>query len=152
MEILVTRSRIAGTLPFYEYRALVPLGALCPDRRNLVRPIVIRRLGPTMPCVNIAQVIAPDSWFCAAKSELARQSVRIVSVARRVEAALVGACFPEMTCTIVPLVARIEEDPGDARGWVMADDLTGAFGRFEAAMPMIGPDHLGISQPSSAAA
>jgi hypothetical protein len=152
MEILVTRSRIAGTLPFYEYRALVPLGALCPDRRNLVRPIVIRQLGPAMPCVNIAQVIAPASWFSAAKSELAHQSVRIVAVARRVEAVLVAACFPEMTYNIVPLVARIDEDPGDARGWVMADDLTNAFGRIEDAMPTIGPDHLGVCQPSRAAA
>lgn len=152
MEILVTRSRIAGTLPFYEYRALVPLGALCPERRGLVRPIMVRRIVPTMPCVNIAQVIAPDSWFSAAGSELARQSVRIVAVARRVEAVLVCACFPEMTYDIVPLVSRIDEDPGDARVWGMADDLTGAFGRLEAAMPMIGPDHLGLSQPSCTAA
>lgn len=152
MEILVTRSRIAGTLPFYEYRALVPLDALCPEWQRLVRPIMIRRLVPTMPCVNIAQVIAPDSWFSAAKSELAHRSVRIVTVPRRVEAVLVGACFPEMSHNIVPLVARIDEDPGEARGWVMADDLTGAFGRFEAAMPMIGPDHLGLSPPSRAAA
>lgn len=152
MKIIVTRSRIAGTLPFYEYRALVPLSALDPERRRLVRPIMLRRIVPTMPCVNIAQVIAPDSWFHAEKRDLAQQSVRIVSVARRIEAMLVAARFPEMTYNIIPLVARIEEDPGDARGWVLADDLTNAFGRLDPAMPMIGPDHIGLSEPDRIAA
>ena len=105
-----------------------------------------------MPCVNIAQVIAPDSWFHAEKRDLAQQSVRIVSVARRIEAMLVAARFPEMTYNIIPLVARIEEDPGDARGWVLADDLTNAFGRLDPAMPMIGPDHIGLSEPDRIAA
>lgn len=35
MEIIVTRSRIAGTLPHYVYRALVPADKVIAERRAM---------------------------------------------------------------------------------------------------------------------
>jgi hypothetical protein len=54
MDIIITRARIAGTLPFYEYRALVPLDSLDPQRLPLVRSIPMPRPAGPGRCVHIA--------------------------------------------------------------------------------------------------
>lgn len=152
MDIVITRARIAGTLPFYEYRALVPLDALDVDRCRMVRPIPLPRPAGSGRCVHIAQAIAPDRWFHfngRARADLGR---RITAVSRRVEVMLVRACFPEVTSDLVQVVYRNADDPGDACWRITVDDLTGAFERFEAQMPALSAANLGLADPARLAA
>lgn len=152
MDIVITRARIAGTLPFYEYRALVPLEALAPERRSLVRPIPLPRLAGSGRCVHIAQVIAPDAWFSLggrARAELGR---RISAISRRVEVLLVRSSFPEITGDLVQVVYRNAADPGDACWSIAIDDLTGAFDRFETLMPALSAADLGLADSARLAA
>lgn len=152
MDIVITRSRIAGTLPFYEYRALVPVETLDPDRCHLVRPIPLPRPAGSGRCVHIAQVIAPDIWFrldMRARADLGR---RITAVARRAEVMLVRACFPEVTSDLVQVVYRNAADLGDACWWITVDDLTGAFERLETLLPALSAADLGLDDPAQLAA
>ncbi|SNS68698.1 hypothetical protein SAMN06295912_11281 [Sphingomonas laterariae] len=152
MDIVITRTRIAGTLLFYEYRALVPLDSLDVERRSLVRSIPLPRPAGSGRCVHIAQLIAPDFWFrldMRARADLGR---RITRVARRVEVMLVRACFPEVTSDLVQVVYRNAADPGDACWWIAIDDLTGAFERLQTLMPVLSAADLGLHDPARLAA
>jgi hypothetical protein len=152
MDIVATRTRIAGTLPFYEYRALVPLEAISPERLALVRPIPLPRSAGPGHCVHIAQVIAPEDWSTLDMQARANLSQRIKAVARRIEAVLVRSCFPDMTHDLVPIVCRHDTDPGDASRRIIVDDITGAFNRLEALMPWISTRRLGLAVPARRAA
>lgn len=85
------------------------------------------------------------TWFDLAHGERARRACTILAVAKRIEALLVGSRFREMTREVLPVVTRLEQDPGNRQAWVTADDLTGSFERFVAAMPDIQPDHIGLA-------
>jgi hypothetical protein len=149
MDIIVTRSRIAGSLPLYEYRALVPLGAVSPERCAQVRPIPLPQVAGPGRCVHIAQVVAPEGWFTLEIPARTNLGCRILAVARRIEAVLVRSCFPEMTDDPVPIVCRHDADPGGACRRIAVDDLTGAFNRIEAWMPWISATRLGLADPAA---
>jgi hypothetical protein len=152
MNIVVTRSRIAGSLPLYEYRALVPLEALRPERHALVWPIPYPRIAGSGRCAHIAQVIAPEDWFTLEMRARTNLGCRITAVARRIEAVLVRSCFPEMAHDLVPIICRHDADPGDACRWIAVDDLTCAFNQLEAVIPWISARRFGLAVPGRRAA
>lgn len=63
MEIIVTRSRIAGTLPHYVYRALVPADKLSCQRRALAGTVAGPTIAGRIPCVRIGPLLAPEHYF-----------------------------------------------------------------------------------------
>ena len=63
MEIIVTRSRIAGTLPHYVYRALVPADKLSSQRRALAGTVAGPTIAGRIPCVRIGPLLAPERYF-----------------------------------------------------------------------------------------
>src|SRR3546814_7183516 len=66
MEILVSRSRLAGTPPHYVYRVLVPVDGVAAERRALGGVSVAPRVAGRIACVRVAPVEAPEpgraSW------------------------------------------------------------------------------------------
>lgn len=136
----------------YEYRALVSLDSLDPQRLPLVRSIPMPRPAGPGRCVHIAQVITPEMWFALEMGARADFSRRIMRIARRIEVELVRSCFPEIASDLVQAVYRNDADPGDACWWITIDDLTGAFERFEALMPTISAQDVGLADPARLAA
>ena len=63
MDVIVSRLRLAGPAPVYQYRGLVPLYEVGSARRP--RCVVLQAaLGNgRVPSTRLADVIAPDSWF-----------------------------------------------------------------------------------------
>lgn len=131
MEIIVTRSRIAGTLPHYAYRALIPADKVAVERRALTGTVVGPKHVGRLLCVRIAPLLAPDHYFTMAHAERAALATRIAALARRIETVIVQASFPEMSAAFTPIVFHIDADPGDAFTWIDIDDLTAAFDRLE---------------------
>ncbi|GLT01030.1 hypothetical protein GCM10007897_24210 [Sphingobium jiangsuense] len=130
MDIIVTRSRIAGTLAFHEYRALVPLACVAADRHAHMRPIVSPRVAGQERCVHIAQIIAPARYFGMKGAPRASLASAVVALGRRIEAILVGAVFPEILGKRMSVAVRNDADPGDACVRIIVDDLTGAYDRI----------------------
>ncbi|AMG72935.1 MULTISPECIES: hypothetical protein [Sphingomonadales] len=131
MEIIVTRSRIAGTLPHYAYRALVPADKVAAERRALTGTVVGPKHVGRLPCVRLAQLLAPDRYFTMAHAERAVLASRIAALGRRIETLIIQASFPEMTAAFTPIIFHLDADPGDAFNWIDIDDLTAAFDRLE---------------------
>lgn len=130
MEIIVTRSRIAGTLPFYEYRALVPAEAVDLERR--VRTCVVKapRAAGLIPCLRIAAVIAPECFFTLNDAGRSNLAAHIGLLAKRIETLIVRIIYPEMAADALRPVIAIDHDPGDACVWTDIDDITGAYDRL----------------------
>jgi hypothetical protein len=91
-------------------------------------------------------------WFALEMGARADFSRRIMKIARRIEVELVRSCFPEIASDLVQVVYRNDADPGDACWWITIDDLTGAFERFEALMPTISAQDVGLADPARLAA
>lgn len=144
MEIIVTRSRIAGTLPHYVYRALVPAETVAPERRALAGTVVGPRNVGRFPCVRIAPLLAPERYFEMPHSERGDLASRIGGLARRVETLIIKAIFPEMTAASPPIVFQLDCDPGDAFAWTDITDLTGAFDRLEPGFDVLTDLDLGL--------
>lgn len=130
MEIVVTRSRISGTLPHYEYRALVPAEAVDVERRK--RSCVIKSPGVagSIPCLRIAPVIAPERFFLLDDAARGGLGAHIGILAKRIETLIVRIIYPEMTADVLRPVIPVEHDPGDACIWTDIGDLTGAYDRL----------------------
>lgn len=131
MEIIVTRSRIAGTLPHYVYRALVPADEVATERRALTGTVAGPNNVGRLPCIRIAPLLAPDCYFMMAPVGRGALASRIAALARRIETLMIQASFPEMTAASPPIVFQLDSDPGDAFTWIDIDDLTAAFDRLE---------------------
>ena len=146
MEIIVTRSRIAGTLPHYEYRALVSADAIDEVRRKRVCVIKAPAVAGRVPCLRIAPVIAPDRYFelnFAARDAL---GLRLGALARRIETLIVRIIFPEMTADFLRPVFTLDHDPGDACTMTDIDDLTGAYDRLGPIFDILTAFDLGLRQ------
>lgn len=131
MEIIVIRSRIAGMLPHYAYRALIPADKVAAERRALTGTVVGPKHAGRLLCVRIAPLLAPDHYFTMAHAERATLASRIAALARRIETVIIQASFPEMGAAFTPIVFHLDADPGDAFTWIDIDDLTAAFDRLE---------------------
>jgi len=146
MEIVVTRSRIAGTLPFYEYRALISADAVDIERR--VRTCVVKapKVAGAIPCLRIAPVIAPDRFFDLTDAGRGALAAHIGVLAKRIETLVVRVIFPEMTADLLRPVIPIEHDPGDAAVWTDIDDLTGAYDRLATDCDILTAFDVGLRQ------
>ncbi|HET6525046.1 hypothetical protein [Sphingopyxis sp.] len=60
MDIIVSRSRIAGALPHYVYRALVPVEGVPVERCVMAGTVTAPRIAGRVACIRIAPIIAPE--------------------------------------------------------------------------------------------
>lgn len=146
MEVIVTRSRIAGTLPHYAYRALVPADKVAAERRALTGTVAGPKYVGRLPCVRIAPLLAPDRYFTMAHVERDALASRIAALGRRIETLIIQASFPEMTAAFTPIVFQLDSDPGDAFTRIDIDDLTAAFDRLEPQFTNLTAFDLGLRQ------
>lgn len=146
MEIIVSRSRITGTLPHYVYRALVPADPVAEDRRKLAGIVVGPEVAGRIPCVRIAPLIAPTRYLAMDHVERCALASRIGKLARRIETLIVRTLFPEMIADSVPITFQLEHDPGDACIWADMNDLTASFDRIEPNANILTAFDLGLRQ------
>ena len=144
MDIIVARSRIAGTLPHYVYRALVPADTVSAERRALAGTVAGPKSVGRVPCVRIAPLLAPVRYFAMEHAERGGLAPRIGLLARRIETLIIRANFPEMTAGSLPIVFQLDDDPGDAFTWINIDDLTDAFDRLEPDFDILTAFDLGL--------
>lgn len=127
MEILSTRKRIAGTLPYYEYRLFVPFDQLSVERQGLIHYWTdFGRVGG--PFARLSEVIAPIAYLRMepglTKFDIGRE---IAGVAKRVEATIIAALYPEMTAEAVPPLFLADQELDDALIFTRVDDLIGRY-------------------------
>ncbi|OAN53501.1 hypothetical protein [Sphingobium sp. TCM1] len=146
MHVIVSRSRIAGTAPLYQYRALVPLSDVAADRRT--RCVVLRATldNERVPSTRLADVIAPDAWFERNLAVPCGLAARLTLVAKRVEALIIRTLYPEMTAELPSLLFALDHDPGDASCRVAIADLNAAFDRLAPDIGMLMAADLGLFQ------
>src|SRR3546814_8800834 len=114
MEIIVTRSRIAGSLPHYVYRALVPADGVPSERLALAGTVAGPASVGRIPCVRIGPLLAPERYFETPHHQRSVLASRIVVLTRRIETLVIRTSFPEMTVASTPIVFQLDTDPGDA--------------------------------------
>jgi len=146
MEIVLTRSRIAGTLPHYEYRVLVSADAVDEARRRRSCIVKAPKVAGHAQCLRTAPVIAPNRYFELNAAEREILGSRIGALARRIDTLIARIIFPEMTAEYIRPVITLDHDPGDACIWTDIDDLTGAFDRLEPAHDTLTAFDLGLRQ------
>lgn len=144
MEIIVIRSRIAGTLPHYVYRALVPADTVSSERRALAGTVAGPAIVGRIPCVRIGPLLAPEHYYDMAHHERSGLASRIGALARRIETLVIRTSFPEMTAPSTPIVFHLDADPGDACNCASIDDLTAAFDRLEPRSDLLTVADLGL--------
>ncbi|MBS49492.1 MAG: hypothetical protein CMN60_17640 [Sphingobium sp.] len=130
MDVIVSRSRIAGTASTYMYRALVPLAEVAASRRS--RCVIIQaRIGSVrLPSTRIADVVAPAAWYDRELATPCGLAVSLNLVARRIEALIIRTAFPEMTARLTPPMVALDFAPNDASYKLAMADLNAAFDRF----------------------
>ena len=146
MDVIVSRSRIPGTVSTYHYRALVPLAEVALQRRPRCVVIQARLANGRVPSTRIADVVAPAAWY---ERELATPlglAARLNLVARRIEALIIRTVFPEMTARLTPLMLALEFDPGEASYRVAVADLNAAFDRIAPEIATLMAADLGLYQ------
>ncbi|MBA4090258.1 MAG: hypothetical protein C0494_06665 [Sphingobium sp.] len=146
MDAIVSRSRISGTASTYQYRALVPLADVALSRRPRCVVIQARIGNGRVPATRIADVVAPTAWY---ERELATPlglAARLNLVARRIEALIIHAVFPDMTARLTPLMLALDFDPGEASYRVAVTDLNEAFDRFAPGIDMLMAADLDLYQ------
>lgn len=146
MEIIVLRTRIAGALPHYIYRALVSAEAVATERRRVSGIVTGPQIAGRLHCVRIAPLLAPERYFEMGHVERSTLAPRIGRVARRIETLIIRTLFPEMTADSVPIVFELEHDPGDSCAWANIDDLTASFDHIEPRIEILTAFDLGLRQ------
>ena len=146
MRIIVSRSRIAGTLPHYEYRALVCADAVDELRRSRTCLVKAAKVAGCVACLRIAPVIAPERYF--ELNAVARELLgsRIAVLAKRLETLIVQHSFREMAAESLRPVIKLDHDPGDACIWTDIDDLTSAYDRLDPDRDILTACHLGLRE------
>ncbi|PZU06039.1 hypothetical protein [Sphingomonas sp.] len=146
MDVIVSRSRIAGTIPFYHYRGLVPLSEVALERRQ--RCVILRAMLGTVrvPATRFADVIAPDTWFERNLAIPCGLAGRLTLVAKRIEALVIRSVFPEMTSYLPPLSFALDHDPGEASYRIAIADLNACFDRFAPGIDTLMAADLGLFQ------
>jgi hypothetical protein len=149
MEIIVSRSRIAGVLPHYIYRALVPAEGIAADRCAIAGTVTAPRIAGRVACIRIAPLIAPERYLEMHPVERTALASRVGAVGRRVEWLIIRTFFPEMTADSLPIVYQLDPDPGDACFWADVDNLTGIFDTVEPGFASLSAIDLGLRQGDS---
>lgn len=144
MQILLTRKRLTGARPLYEYRLFVPFEMLSAERQARIpyRTDFAKRGGPL---ARLTEAIAPMDYLRAepslTKFDLGRD---ICMVAKRIEAILIGAVFPEMRAEIVPLLYEQDEELDDAMVMTDINDLAGRYALLARATCQLTAADLGL--------
>ena len=146
MEILVSRSRLAGTPPHYVYRVLVPADGVAAERRAIGGVSAAPGIAGRIACVRMAPLVAPARYLAMSPAERAALAPRIGALGRRIELLIIRSFFPEMTADSVPIVFELDHDPGDACVCVHIADLTDAFDRLEPDLAILTAFDLGLRQ------
>ena len=146
MEIIVSRSRIAGTLPHYVYRALVPAEGIPVERCAIAGTVAAPKIAGGVACVRIAPLIAPRRYLVMNHVERTALASRIGAVGRRIEWLIIRTIFQEMTADSVPIVFQLDHDPGDACVWADIEDLTDIFDLLEPDLTILTAFDLGLRQ------
>lgn len=146
MEIIVSRSRVAGALPHYIYRALVPAEGVATERRRSCGTVAGPQIVGRIPCVRIAPLLAPERYFELRHVERSALAPRIGNLARRIETLIIRTIFPEMAADSLPVVFQLDHDPGDACSWTEIDDLTAGFDCIEPKTDILTAFDLGLRQ------
>ena len=149
MDIIVSRSRIAGVLPHYIYRALVPAEGIAVERCAIAGTVTAPRIAGRVACIRIAPLIAPERYLAMHPVERTALASRVGAVGRRVEWLIIRTFFPEMTADSLPIVYQLDPDPGDACVWADVDDLTGIFDAVEPGFASLSAIDLGLRQRDS---
>ena len=128
MQITLTRRRIRGTLPHFEYRVLIPFDEISIERQSLIHIRSDYGVKPG-PWARTRDVIAPTTHLRMVPGlERYRRARAIDQLAKRIDALLIHHFFPEMTAPTVPLVFLAETHPDDA---VIYTDVVELAGRLE---------------------
>ena len=152
MQILLTRKRLAGIRPLYEYRLFVPFETLSAERQARIhyRTDFAKSGGPL---ARLTEVIAPMDYLRAepglTKFDVGRD---ICAVAKRIEAILIGAVFPEMRAEIVPLFYAQDEELDDAMMMTDINDLAGRYALLARATCQLTAADLGLAAHAHARA
>ncbi len=151
MQILVTRKRISGVRPLFEYRVLVPFDQISLERQHLIhyrsnfgfRGALYARL---------SEIIAPMAFLRMAPS-LAKHEhgLDILAVARRLEATIIRALYPEMTADRVPIIFTAEADHDDRQVHTDVDDLIGSYRHYASGHSALTSDDVGLTTNVGAA-
>lgn len=146
MDIIVSRSRIAGRLPHYVYRALVPADGIAAERCAIAGTVTAPKVAGGVACVRIAPLIAPRRYLAMDHVERTTLASRIGAVGRRIEWLIIRSIFAEMTADSVPIVFELDHDPGDACVWADIEDLTDIFDLLEPDLAILTAYDLGLRQ------
>ncbi|QCB53923.1 hypothetical protein E5675_05405 [Sphingopyxis sp. PAMC25046] len=146
MEIVISRCRLAGALPHYIYRALVPAEGIAAERCAIAGTVAAPGIAGRIACIRIAPFIAPERYLATHPVERTALASRVGAVGRRIEWLIIGAFFPEMTPQSLPIVFELDRAPGDACVWADVDDLTGVFDRVEREFASLTAIDLGLRQ------
>lgn len=146
MDVIVSRSRIAGTASTYLYRVLVPLAEVTASRRSRCVIIQSRFGGGRIPSTRIADVVAPAAWYDRELATPCGLAASLNLVARRIEALIIRTVFPEMTARLIPPMLALEFAPDDAIYRLTVADLNAAFDRFAPGIVTLMAADLGLYQ------
>ena len=149
MKVIVSRSRIAGALPHYVYRALVPAEGVAVERIASAGTVHAPGVAGRIACIRIAPLIAPERYLAMHPVERTALASRVGAVGRRVEWLIIRTFFPEMTADSLPKHYQLDPDPGDACVWADVDDLTGIFDAVEPGFASLSAIDLGLRQGDS---
>lgn len=146
MDVIVSRSRVAGTASTYMYRALVPLAEVAASRRP--RCVIIQaRIGSgRVPSTRIADVVAPAAWYDRELATPCGLAASLNLVARRIEALVIRTVFPEMTARLTPPMVALDFAPKDASYRLAMADINAAFDRFATGIDGLMAADLGLYQ------
>lgn len=146
MYVIVSRSRLAGSSPTYQYRALVPLEEVATSRR--ARCVVIQALlgKERIAATRLSDVIAPESWFDRHLAVPCGDAARLGLVAKRIEALIIRTIYPEMTAQLPPLLFELDHEFAEASYRVQTLDLNASFGRFALVIDSLMASDLGLFQ------
>ena len=152
MQVTLTRRRIRGTLPHFEYRVLIPFDAISVERQNLIHIRSDYGVKPG-PWARTRDVIAPMAHLRMAPGLTRYDRARSIDqLAKRIDTLLVRHFFPEMTAAVLPIVFLAETDPDD--GFIYTDivELTGRFEQFASRGPALSMADLDLNRPDQARA
>ncbi|MGN7931787.1 hypothetical protein [Sphingopyxis sp. 22461] len=130
MEMIMSRSRIAGAYPHYSYRVLVPAEAVTAERRRLSGTIA----GPDCGSGSLRPYCAAagaDHYYAMQHAERSTLAPRIGRAARRIEALIMRTILPEIAADSAPVVFGLDCEPGDACALIDIDNLNASFDRIE---------------------
>ena len=81
MKVIVSRSRIAGALPHYVYRALVPAEGVAVERIASAGTVHAPGVAGRIACIRIAPLIAPERYLAMHPVERTALASRVSKVA-----------------------------------------------------------------------